>query len=149
MALNAVIIRFSSEFNYFIDFGYTACTRAIASNLVHDITSKFPALAGFLTTLAGFLINLTAGLIFFITGYLVSLKNTAAYYAGIIIYLLDGLILIYTQEFTSLATYGFVLYLVYRGFQAYEDLRKQPSLATVALMKRKAKRNNLTGEAEE
>ena len=132
-ALNSVIILFNSEFNVFIDFGYTAVTGTIASSLVNDIASKFPAIGGLLTILTELFINIVVGLTFFIIGYLINKKKSVAYYVGIITYLLDSLILIYTQEFTSLAVHAIIIYLLYRGFQAHEELLKQSSLASEAV----------------
>jgi hypothetical protein len=108
--INSLIAVFGGDLRLIIGLGITSVADALSSE--SGATAKT---VGFVFTL------LMAGL-FVIFGVLARKFFHWAFIVGMVVYALDGLLLLYAQDYLSVAAHAFVLFLLSRGVSASKKL---------------------------
>ena len=112
--LNSVILLFGGKIQFVFGLGVTQFVDAVALGLQTGTVGQ--ALA--------FIFDLAAASLFAIFGYLSHKKLRWAFIVGMVLYTLDGLILLLLSSFLSAAVHAYVLYRMSSAFVAVRKLRE-------------------------
>jgi len=93
-------------------------------------TAATEQLGGAATALALFLDVMVAG-IFVVMGLMARRGMGWAFILGMVVYVLDGLLFLYVQQWANVAFHVFALYFIYRGFAANSKLQTHNAEALV------------------
>lgn len=114
--VNSIILLADGQWNFLIGLGLTQLIDGVA-------TSAAEQLGGTATAIALILDAMVAGF-FIVMGLLARRGFGWAFVLGMIVYVLDGLLFIYVQQWLNVAFHVFALYFIYRGFAANSKLQK-------------------------
>jgi uncharacterized membrane protein len=67
-------------------------------------------------------VSLLISAVFIIFGYLANQKTLWAYIAGMVLFVLDGVLSLVVQDWIGVVAHGVVLFFLFRGFQAGREL---------------------------
>lgn len=102
--INTLIIFFNGDVNFIVGLGLTQIVDAI----FYDSPNAFKIL--------GLFVNLMIAGIFAIIGFFANKKSKTAFIIGIILYLIDGLLFLYVQDYLGVGFHTFVLFMIVGGF---------------------------------
>ncbi|HVN55396.1 MAG TPA: hypothetical protein VMT46_13765 [Anaerolineaceae bacterium] len=115
-AINTVLYAFKIDFLFVFGLGATQLVDALIHSLVEELGSSTQA--GLMVRIAGVITSLViAGLIYLI-GYFAKRRMKGVLVAGMVLYILDGLIFLLARDYLGGIFHLYVLYGLYRGFQA-------------------------------
>jgi hypothetical protein len=127
--INSVISVFNGQWSFFVALGVTQIADALAA-----ITAQSdPDIAGtFRLAMLGF--NLIVVGLFVLIGWLARRGMAWSFMVGIVLYALDGLLLVTVGEWVGVGFHLFALWWIYGGLRTFYRLRDlvQPSLAAGA-----------------
>ena len=99
---------------FFLSLGVTQYIDGIATVLSAELGNATKAIA--------IVLDIFVTAIFAAFGLLASKKQLWAYVAGMVVFLLDGLLSLAFFDVIGILVHGFVLYVMFRGFQAGREL---------------------------
>jgi hypothetical protein len=117
--INSIIFRVGGSFNFIFGLGLTQTVDAVDWLVVQEFPS---ANASSVHALSLVLVLLISGLFAFF-GLMSRRKVQWIYLTGMVLYLVDGLILLLFKEFLSAAFHIYALVGLFRGYQALRTLR--------------------------
>jgi hypothetical protein len=127
--LNSAILLFGGETFFVIGLGITLFADAFAQGAA----SEMPAQAQLFKGVAlGFDVIVAAVVVMF--GWLAGKRYLVVYALGMVLYLLDGLIFVWLQDWMSAGFHAFALFWMWTGLRAFRQQRallNQPPLPTV------------------
>ena len=101
--INSAVMIFGGNFHFVVGLGITS---------VVDVMAKQAGAAGVLLDVT---INGMVAGIFALFGYFACKAQKWAFFVGMALYVLDGLLLLTVQDFLSVAFHAYALYCIYRG----------------------------------
>jgi|SRR5215216_795573 len=112
--VTSLITFFGGGIRFLFSLGSTQIIDGIAAALSADVggAAQVVALA----------LDLIVTGVFVLFGYLSNQKYLWAFMLGMVVFLLDGLLSLIFQDWISLLAHGFVLYCLFRGYQAGREL---------------------------
>jgi hypothetical protein len=116
--INSVVVIFGGNVHFVIGLGITAVVDVLAKN----VGTAGPILD---VVINGFV----AGM-FFLFGVYAAKGKKWAFLVGMVLYALDGLLLLAAKDILSVAFHGYVLFALFRGFEALGQMvRQAPALS--------------------
>ena len=112
--ITSLITFFGGGIRFLISLGLTQFIDGMAAALA-------PQLGGAVQVVA-LLLDLVVTGIFVLFGYLAKKKLLWAYVAGMVVFLMDGLLALAFQDWVSVIAHAVVLFWLFRGFQAGREL---------------------------
>ncbi|HEV7903830.1 MAG TPA: hypothetical protein VGO96_08320 [Pyrinomonadaceae bacterium] len=113
--VNSIILLANGQWNFLIGLGLTQLIDGVA-------TVAAERMGGAATGIALILDAMVAGF-FIVMGLLARRGFGWAFVLGMVVYVLDGLLFLYVQQWLNIAFHGLALYYIYRGFAANSKLR--------------------------
>jgi hypothetical protein len=111
--VNSILFWAGSNWSFVIGLGITDAANVIGHDGITGATGMAIAIVFDLAVAGGF-----AGL-----GYLARKGTTWAFIVGMVVYLLDGLLLVWVTDWLSVAFHALALFYIVRGFRASRALR--------------------------
>ena len=121
--INSMILIFGGEISFIVGLGIT--------QLVDAIAWEFRNSGGLNLDFIFFTASLLISGIFVLFGYLSRKKIMGIYIAGMILYVLDGLIFFLVSDWLSMGFHLFVLFSLFGGLKALRIIREQGKAATL------------------
>src|SRR5215216_5985551 len=112
--ITSLIAFFGGGIRFLISLGLTQFIDALAAGLA-------PQLGG-AVQVVGLVLDLLVTGVFVLFGYLANKKMLWAYVAGMVVFLLDGLLSLAFQDVIGVIAHAVVLFWLFRGFQAGREL---------------------------
>lgn len=114
--VNTLINFFGGQWSFFAGLGITQIVDAIVSNggEITGITA---------VKVVGLVINLTIGAIFVCCGFFSNNLQIWAFVIGMILYLLDGLLVLGLGAYLPAAFHAFALFMIFRGLLAARSVK--------------------------
>src|SRR5215213_2585545 len=109
--VNSLIFLFGGNWSFFAGLGVTQIIDAIVFQLNQSESVS-------VIKIIGFVINLVIAGIFFVCGLWANKLQIWAFVGGMILYLLDGLLLLLIGAYLPAAFHAFVLFMIFRGLSA-------------------------------
>ncbi len=119
--VNTGISAFGGDWNFVLGLAYTM--------IVDEMAAESGAAGTFIPVLTSVFI---AG-IFILFGLQAKKKHRWPFFAGMTLYLIDGLIFVLAQVWLAVAIHGLALYYLYKGLSALNQLRKMEALTVPGL----------------
>ena len=113
--VNSILFWAGSTWAFVIGLGITDAANAIGRDVITGTTGTAIAIIFDIAVAGGF-----AGI-----GYLARKGIGWAFIVGMVVYLLDGLLLVWVTDWLSVAFHALALFYIFRGFQASRALRAQ------------------------
>jgi hypothetical protein len=110
--VTSLIAFFGGGIRFLISLGLTQFIDGLAAALATELGGAVVAL----------LLDLVVTGVFVLFGYLAGKKLLWAYVAGMVVFLLDGLLALAFQDVISVIAHAVVLFWLFRGFQAGREL---------------------------
>jgi hypothetical protein len=92
------------------------------TQIIGGIAEAISADGGGAARMVGLVLSLLISGVFIIFGWLANQKMLGAYIAGMVLFGLDGLLSLMFQDWIGVLAHGFVLFFLFRGFQAGREL---------------------------
>ena len=121
--INSMILIFGGEISFIVGLGIT--------QLVDAIAWEFRNSGGLNLDFIFFTASLLISGIFVLFGYLSRKKIMGIYIAGMILYVLDGLIFFLVSDWLSMGFHLFVLFSLFGGLKALRIIREQEKAANL------------------
>lgn len=112
--VTSVIMLLGGGWRFFLSLGVTQIIDGIATALSAEL--------GNATKVIAIVLDIFVTAIFAAFGFLASKKQLWAYVAGMVVFLLDGLLSLAFFDVIGILVHGFVLFVMFRGFQAGREL---------------------------
>jgi hypothetical protein len=112
--VTSLISAFGGGWRFLLSLGTTQIIDAVAQGLATELGNAPKMIALFL--------DLIVTGTFVVFGYLAGKKYLWAYIAGMVVFLLDGLVTLLIQDWISVIAHGVVLFFMFPGFQAGREL---------------------------
>jgi|SRR5215204_1417633 len=109
--VNSLIFLFGGNWSFFAGLGVTQIVDAVVFQLT-------PGEGVSIIKIIGFVFNLIVAGIFFLCGLWANKLQTWAFIVGMILYLLDGLLLLFIGAYLPAAFHAFALFMIFRGLSA-------------------------------
>ena len=123
--INSMILIFGGEISFIVGLGIT--------QLVDAIAWEFRNSGGLNLDFIFFTASLLISGIFVLFGYLSRKKIMGIYIAGMILYVLDGLIFFLVSDWLSMGFHLFVLFSLFGGLKALRVIREQEKAANLLI----------------
>lgn len=117
--VNSAITQFEGQWAFIIGLGIT--------QVIDEIMRQ----AGGAAPVIGFVISLVVAGVFALFGVLARKRQTWAFYVGMVLYALDGLLFLLVQDWLSIGFHVFALYCIYGGLAAHNKLRELEAMQPV------------------
>ena len=117
--LNSIVFRMNGRVNFLFGLGVTQLVDGINRAIIEDGLFEN---ANIISGLSMGLVLLLSGL-YVVFGLITQKKKKWAFFVGTVLYVLDGLILVLIQDYISAAFHGYILFSLFRGWKAIQDLR--------------------------
>jgi hypothetical protein len=108
--INAVILTTGGRFHFIFGLG---CT-----DLVAALAAKLPGGA----VVAAWIVNIVIAGVFGLFGWFGREAKRGAFYAGMVFYILDAILMLVFQDWLGLAFHGYALFRIYGGVKAVGEL---------------------------
>ena len=112
--ITSLISFFGGGIRFLISLGSTQIIDGIAEGLSTEV--------GGAAKIVALLLDLIVTGAFVLFGYLAGQKQLWAYMVGMVVFLLDGLLALAFQDWIGVLAHGFVLFFLFRGYQAGREL---------------------------
>jgi hypothetical protein len=112
--ITSVIAIFGGGWRFLISLGST--------QLIDGIAEVFSAELGSAPKIIAFVLDLIVTGVFVLFGYLSNQKYLWAYMAGMVVFLLDGLVNLVVVDWIGVIVHVVVLFFMFRGYQAGREL---------------------------
>jgi len=112
--ITSLIAFFGGGIRFLISLGLTQFIDAVAAGLATQL--------GGAVQVVGLVLDLVVTGVFALFGYLANKKMLWAYVAGMVVFLLDGLLSLAFRDVIGVIAHAVVLFLLFRGFQAGREL---------------------------
>jgi len=112
--VTSIIAVGGGDWRFLISLGTTQVIDAFADVLSNEL--------GGATKVIGFVLDIFITALFIVFAVLAGKKQLWAYMAGMVIFLLDGLVSLVVQDFIGVLAHGFVLFFLVRGYMAGREL---------------------------
>jgi|GEM_PF-498402 len=116
--VNTLVWLFGGRITFLIGLGITqlvdGITQAVAASVPQDIA--------LVVKIAGFVVSLGMAVLFVVFGILANQRRKWAFIVGMVVYGLDGLLFIWVQDWWSFGFHLLVLYALYAGLRALNQL---------------------------
>jgi hypothetical protein len=122
--VNSIVVLSHGEWSFFIGLGVTQVVDAIALSIVEEA----PDLKT-IATASAILINLVAVTLCAVFGVLASRRKAWAFWVGMVLYALDGLLFLAVGDFLSLGFHVFALICIFNGVRALGELERLGPIA--------------------
>ena len=93
-----------------------------STQVIDGIAEALSAEVGGAAKVVALVLDLIVTGVFVLFGYLSGRKQLWAYMVGMVLFLLDGLLSLVFQDWIGVAAHGFVLFWLFRGYQAGREL---------------------------
>ena len=113
--VNAVLMAMGGNVRFIVGLGITDLVEAVA---------KGPAQGNATATVAAFVVDAFIAGIFMLFGVMAKKGQGWAFLVGMVLYALDGVLLLLIQDFFSAAFHAYALFCIFKGYQALQQLRK-------------------------
>jgi hypothetical protein len=122
--VNAVIVLAGGSWGFLAGLGATQFISALGFALRESLGAGALILA--------FALDVLAASIFVVFGLLARNRQTWAYIIGMVVYVIDGLILLLVQDWLSMAFHAFALYCIFKGLAANNRLKELQAETAIA-----------------
>ena len=112
--ITSFIAFFGGGIRFLISLGLTQFIDAVAAGLATQL--------GGAVQVVGLVLDLVVTGVFVLFGYLANKKMLWAYVAGMVVFLLDGLLSLAFQDLIGVIAHAVVLFWLFRGYQAGREL---------------------------
>jgi len=112
--VTSLISAFGGGWRFLLSLGTTQIIDAIAQGLATELGNAPKVIA--------FVLDLIITGTFVVFGYLAGKKLLWAYIAGMVVFLLDGLVTLAIQDWIGVIAHGVILFFMFPGFQAGRQL---------------------------
>ena len=112
--ITSLIAYFGGGIRFLISLGSTQIIDGIAEALSTEVGGAAKVVA--------LVLDIIVTGLFVLFGYLAGQKMLWAYAVGMVVFLMDGLLALAFQDWIGVLAHGFVLFWLFRGFQAGRDL---------------------------
>lgn len=112
--VTSLIAYFGGGLRFLFSLGITQIIDSVAEALSTEVTGAAKVVA--------LVLDLLVTGLFVGIGYLANKKMLGAYIAGMVLFTLDGLLSLLVQDWLSVLAHGFVIFWLFRGFQAGREL---------------------------
>lgn len=112
--ITSLIAFFGGGIRFLISLGLTQFIDAVAAGLATQL--------GGAVQVVGLVLDLIVTGVFILFGYLANKKMLWAYVAGMVVFLLDGLLSLAFQDWIGVIAHAVVLFWLFRGYQAGREL---------------------------
>jgi len=120
----AALFQYESSF-FFFGLGITQLFDAIAVAMAEGLTDG----TAMIIKVAALVLSLLVALVFALFGWLAKRKHGWAFAAGMALYVLDGLVLLWAEDWLSIGFHAFALFGIFRGYSALRKIREAEALA--------------------
>ena len=110
--VNSLVVVFGGNFHFVVGLGITSVVDELAKR------------AGSAGTVLDLVINGFVAGVFVLFGMFALKRQKWAFYTGMALYLLDGLLLLIGQDILGVAFHAYALFCIYRGLAAVNELQK-------------------------
>ena len=110
--VNSLVVVFGGNFHFVLGLGITSVVDELAKR------------AGSAGTVLDFVINGFVAGVFVVFGTFAVKRQKWAFYAGMALYVLDGLLLLMDQDILSVGFHAYALFYIYRGLAAVNQLQE-------------------------
>jgi hypothetical protein len=114
--INSLIIIFDGNMNFIAGLGLTQIFDAIGQEFKQDMGNTIIIIT--------FILNLIVIGIFLLIGFFSNKKHLWAFIAGLVLYGIDGLILLYAMDIFSVLFHGIAIYFIFKGIKALNVFEK-------------------------
>jgi hypothetical protein len=121
--INSIVALSGSQWGFIVGLGITRVIDAIAFAAAAESGSE-----GTIKLIA-FGINLVIAGFVAVWGYLARKRHRWAYVTGMVLYGLDGAIFVFAQDYLSVGFHAFVLFQLFRGYQACGQVNEMAARA--------------------
>jgi hypothetical protein len=118
--VNSTITLFQGQWSFLIGLGITQVIDAIMKEM------------GGAAPMIGFVIGVVIAGVFALFGFFASQRRSWAFYVGMTLYALDGLLFLLAQDWLSIGFHVFALYCVYGGLAAHKQLSELEAMQPAA-----------------
>jgi hypothetical protein len=120
--INSLIFFFGGNWSFFAGLGITQIIDAIVDQLTQG---------GGLSVIkiVAFVIDIVIAGIFVLCGLWANKFQTWAFIVGMVLYLLDGLLILILGAYLSAAFHAFALYMIFKGFSAARQINSSRNLS--------------------
>jgi hypothetical protein len=112
--VTSLIAAFGGGWRFLLSLGTTQIIDAVAQEVSTELGSAPKVIA--------LVLDLIVSGTFVVIGYLANKKYLWAYMAGMVVFLLDGLVTLVIQDWIGVIAHGVVLFFMFPGFQAGREL---------------------------
>ena len=112
--ITSLIAFFGGGIRFLISLGLTQFIDGVAAGVATELGSA--------VQVVGLFLDVIVTGVFVLLGYLANKKMLWAYVAGMVIFLLDGLLSLAFQDLISVIAHAVVLFWLFRGYQAGREL---------------------------
>jgi hypothetical protein len=127
--VNSVLYLLNTGWVFFIGLAATQLIDGIASAIAADIGE-----AGIVIRIIGLILDLFVAGMFVFFGVFARRRHMWAFVVGLVIYALDGLLLLLVGDWLGVALHGLFLYLIFGGVRALRRLNAIESGASIPLV---------------
>jgi len=113
--VNSLIFFFGGNWSFFAGLGVTQLVDAIVFQITQSDSLS-------VVKIIGFVFDLVVAGIFLLLGLWANKLQTWAFIVGMVLYLLDGLLLLLLGAYFPAAFHAFALYMIFRGFNAARQI---------------------------
>jgi len=117
--VNSAIALFQGEWGFVVGLGITQFFQALA-----QAAGEQAGGVALVLRLLGMALALLAALVFVLFGWLANRGHGWAFVAGMVLYLLDGLIFLLVRDWLALGFHVFALFCIFAGYGALRKLRE-------------------------
>jgi hypothetical protein len=125
--INSIVSLTKGNWNFLIGLGSTQILDAIAAAFAKDAA----AATATIIKAFSFGLDIMVALLFVLVGWLANKRRGWAFLVGMFLYLLDGILFVFVQEWKSVAFHVFALVCIFTGYAALRKIRElEASMAT-------------------
>lgn len=117
--VNSVIMLFEGQWSFIIGLGITQAVDGI----MREVGGSAP--------IVGFVIDLVVAGIFALFGVLAHRRHTWAFWVGMLLYTLDGLLFVLVGDLPGIGFHALALYFIFNGLTAHNKLRELEAMRPV------------------
>jgi hypothetical protein len=117
--INTIIARLEGGWTFVMGLGFTQVIDVIASLIEMEIGSEYATIV----LLANLAIDLVVIGIFVVFGILARHQHRWAFIAGMVLYALDALLVLWLEDYLALAFHAFALFGIYKGLAALRKIK--------------------------
>ena len=123
--VNSLVAVFEGEWGFIIGLGITQLVDGLALAIAAEASGSAATIIKFVA----FVFDVFVAMIFVMFGWMARKRHAWAFVAGMLLYLLDGLLFLLIGDIIGIIFHGVALFFIYGGYAAFKNLRDAELMA--------------------